>query len=134
MLTVVALVLFALDKSIERTSPPALGSHNPARPLLSQIDSIVDTLFTRYQIDASGVKSWGVFTRDKRFIRRERRVYVPPQFISLDFNHDLSRQLSEIGVRIVATERTKESTVSMHIISEGMIVETITFVLKRDLE
>jgi CO dehydrogenase/acetyl-CoA synthase epsilon subunit len=134
MLAVVALVLFALDKSTERTSQASLEKHSPARPLLSQIDSVVDTLFNSYQIDASEVKSWSVFTRDKRFIRKARRVFVRPEFVSLDFNHDLSRQLSEFGVRVVATERTKESTVSMHIISEGMVVETITFVLKRDLE
>ncbi|HCV42361.1 MAG TPA: hypothetical protein DGH68_02670 [Bacteroidetes bacterium] len=134
MLAVVALMLFALDKSTDRTSRLSAGKQVPSRPSLNQIDVVIDTLFNRYQIDARGAKSWSVFARDKRFIRKERRVYVPPQFISLDFNHDLSRQLSDFNARVVATERTKESTVAMHIVSDGMVVETITFVLKRDLE
>jgi hypothetical protein len=134
MLGVVALMLFVLDKSTESTSQPFARKQVPARPSLNQIDVVIDTLFNRYQIDARGAKSWSVFARDKRFIRKERRVYVPPQFISLDFNHDLSRQLSDFNARVVATERTKESTIAMHIVSDGMVVETITFVLKRDLE
>ena len=134
MLSVTALVLFALDQSTERITQPSPGKQIPPRPLLNQIDSVIDTLFNRYQIDGERAKSWSVFGRDKRFIRKERRVYVPPKFISLDFNHDLGRRLSDFNARVVATERTKESTVSMHVLNDGMIIESILFVVNRELK
>ncbi len=133
MLTVAALVLFMANRVTEKIEAISALKEVQARPLLSQIGKVVDTLFERYQIDTRWVKSWRVLTPDKKFIREERRVYVPPRFISLDFNHDLSRELAAHNVRVVATERTKESSVSMHIIKDGMVIESITFVLRRDL-
>ena len=134
MLAVSSLVLFMASRVSEKTEKKSALKEVQARPLLAQVNSVIDTLFDRYQIDPKWVKTWNVFTPGKKFIREERRVYVPPRFISLDFNHDLSRTLADYGVQVVATERTKESTVSMHILNDGMIIESISFVVKRDLE
>ena len=134
MLVVGSLVLFMANRVTEKIEKKSAFKKTQSRPLLTQVSTIIDTLLDRYQIDRKWVKSWGVFTPDKRFIREERRVYVPPGFISLDFNHDLSLALAKHDVRVVATERTRESTVAMHIVSDGMIIESIVFVLKRDLE
>jgi hypothetical protein len=94
------------------------------------INSVVDTLLARYQIDRRSVKSWYVQTADKRNIRLERRVIVPSDFLSVKFNLDLNRMVSAYDARAVATERTKESTVTMHIIRNKMIVQTIAFVMQ----
>jgi hypothetical protein len=134
MLFVGALVLFMANRVTEKISQKAEQKEIHARPLLAEINTVVDTLLNRYQIESNWVKSWSVFTPDKKFVREERRVYVPQRFIALDFNHDLSRALEHLGVRVVATERTRESSVSMHIVNDGMIIESIGFVLKRDLE
>ena len=104
-----------------------------ARPLLRQINTVIDSLLNRYQIDSKWIKSWSVLTQNRRFIREQKSIFVPPDFISLDFNHDLSRELARFDVHVVATERTKESTVSMHIVSNDMIIESISFVVQRDL-
>ena len=90
----------------------------------------VDSLFTCYQIDRRTVKSWYVQTPDKRNIRLERRVMVPADFLSMNFNLDLNRMVSEYGARAMATERTKESTVTVHIIKDKMIVQSITFLMQ----
>ena len=97
---------------------------------LASINSVVDTLLARFQIDRRSVKSWYVQTPDKRNIRLERRVIVPPDFVSMKFNLDLNRMVSAYGARAVATERTKESTVTMHIIRAKMIVQSIAFVMQ----
>jgi hypothetical protein len=134
MLSAGALVLFMANRVTERIRERTEQKGIHARPLLARVNSVVDTLLDRYQIESEWVKSWSVLTSERKFIREERRVYVPPRFISLDFNHDLSTALEHLGVRVIATERTRESTVSMHIISNGVIIESIGFVLKRDLE
>ena len=133
MLLASCFVLFMANRVTEKIEGKSLLKEAELRPFLLEINQSVDTLLDRYEIDRKWVASWNVMSRDRRFIRVERRVYVPPQFISLDFNHDLSRALAKYGARVVATERTKEMSVSMHIILNGMIVESITFVLKRDL-
>lgn len=134
MLAVGSLVLFVANRVTEKIEKKSALKEALARPLLQRVNAAVDTLLDRYRIDGRWVKSWSVFTPGRKFIREERRVYVPPRFISLDFNHDLGEALAAYDVRVVATERTRESTVSMHIINDGMIIESIAFVLKRDLE
>jgi len=134
MLAVGSLVLFMANRVNEKIENKSALKKAQSYPLHNLIDTAIDTLLNRYQIENRWVKSWNVLTPDRRFIRSERRAYVPPRFISLDFNHDLSGELAKFGARVIATERTKESTVSMHVVVDGMIVETIVFVLKRDLE
>lgn len=133
MLAACSVVLLMANRVAEKVERKSVLRETEVRPLLQEINHIIDTLLDRYRVNPKWVASWGVFSRDRRFIREERRVYVPPRFISLDFNHDLSRELAKYDARVVATERTKELSVSMHIILKGMIVESITFVLKRDL-
>jgi hypothetical protein len=129
--TVVLLLSMRVrDKVEDRT----LLDEANARPLLQAIDARVDSLLDRYTIQQAWRKSWIVTTPGKKFIRKERRITVPSRFVSLDFNHDLSRELSGVSARLIASERTKESTVSMHIMVDDMIVETLVFVLNRDLE
>ncbi len=134
MLAACSLVLLMAEKVTETIEKRSLQREQQARPLLQQINLVIDTLLDRYQIEPKWVTSWGVYSRDRRFIRQERRAYVPPRFISVDFNHDLGRELAKYDVRVVGTERTKEMAVSMHMIHDGMVVESITFVLKRDLK
>ena len=128
-----AAVLFLVD----RLAPNAGNNPSPvASPdsLEKKVHSVVDSLLASHQIRKEWVKTWQVRTPDKRFIRTERRVLVPPEFVSLDFNLDLNRSLSEYGVRTAATERTKESTVTMHIMIRGHVIQSLVFVMKPDLE
>lgn len=134
MLAVGSLVLFMANRVTDKIDLKNARKETQFRPLLGQVNKVIDTLLERHQVDIKWVKSWSVFAPGKKFIRVERRVYVPPRFISLDFNHDLGRELARFDLRVVATERTKESTVSMHIINNGMVIESITFVLNRDLK
>lgn len=134
MLAVCSLVLFMANRVTEKIEKKSALKEAQARPMLQRVNGAVDTLLERYRIEDRWIKSWSVFTPARKFIREERRIYVPPRFISLDFNHDLSDMLSQYDVRVVATERTKESTVSMHVINDGMIIESLSFVLKRELE
>jgi len=134
MLAVGGLVLFMANRVTETIEKRTVMQERRARPLLQEVNEIVDTLLDRHRINPRWVTSWNVSTRDRRFIRQERRVYVPPGFVSLDFNHDLSQLLAQHDTRVVASERTKEESVSMHVIHDGMIIESITFVLKRDLK
>ncbi|MFN0159469.1 MAG: hypothetical protein ACKVRP_15515 [Bacteroidota bacterium] len=128
-LAVVAAVLFLLDATL----PASIDQRAEiVRGQLPDINTAVDTLLARHGIGRERVKTWQVQTPDKKFIRVERRVYVPPEFVSVKFNHDLNRMMRDFGALAVATERTKENTVTMHIKKDERIIESITFVVKNE--
>ena len=132
-----ALVLVLLNIASEKIAQRSGRGRSTATQIISEKDETnaafndaVDSLFTRYQVDRSAVKSWYVQTPDKKNIRLERRVTVPADFLSMNFNLDLNRMVSAYGARAMATERTKESTVMVHIIKDKMIVQSITFLMQ----
>jgi hypothetical protein len=133
-LALAAVVLLLALRVRDKVEARTLMSEAAARPVLVEIDARVDSLLDRHDIKQEWRKSWTVTNPAKKFIRKERRIFVPARFVSLDFNHELSRELSGLHARLVATERTRESTVTMHILVDETIIESLVFVLNRDLE
>lgn len=129
-LAVLATVLFLLHPPAPETPEERARE---VRSDLGSVNAVVDTLLTRHGIGKEQVRSWQVKTPDRKFIRTERRVLVPPDFISVKFNHALNLALEGTGARVVATERTKEHTATIHIKSGTTIIESITFVVDRKL-
>jgi hypothetical protein len=134
LLGVGAAALFVLDSVLPAPQTDFTARPLPVRPDLKQVNELVDTLFATYGIRRPWVRSWQVHTPDRKFVRIQRRVYVPPEFVSPSFNLELNRRLAEYGARAIATERTKENTVTMHIMKDRTVVESISFVVKRGLQ
>lgn len=128
-----AVVLFAANRVAERSAVRRAVSSGSNAGTMEGIVTAVDTVLRRYGIPRESVKTWRIPAAGTGFSRVERRVIVPPAFISLDFNLALSRALEPYHARVIATERTKESTVSVHIIKDGLIIQSVTFVLKREV-
>lgn len=127
VLAVLALVLFLLNGSASSPDQRAIVYKGD----INDITVIVDTVLAQYGIEGSSVKTRQVRGPDKKFLRVERRVEVPPEFISVNFNQELSERLSGVGLRLVATERTKENSVTMHIKKDDTILQSITFVVRQ---
>ncbi len=102
------------------------------RSLLESIDSVVDSLLQEKGVDRSRERKWQVRTPGGDVIRIERRIKVPAALISLEFNRDLSVAVEPWGAHVAGTERTKESTVVLHVVADEMTVHTIT--LEREIE
>ena len=98
---------------------------------LAHINDVVDNLLRRHGIDRDRVKMWYVRTPEKKFLRVARRVEVTPKFVSVTFNRELNEELVLRGLRVVATERTRENSVTMHIKKGGTIIQSITFTQDR---
>jgi hypothetical protein len=128
LLGAAALILFLL----ERLSAPVSGftprlavGGAEGQPAFQEA---IDTLLVRHGIQRSSVRTWRVLSGDKKPLRLEQRVSVPREFRSLIFNYELNRRLEGFGAHVVGTERTKEQTVTMHIVYRGMTVRSIAFV------
>ena len=94
------------------------------------IQGVIDTLLQRYGVDRAVVKTWRVTTPEKVPVRIEQKIPVRSDFLSLVFNHDLNRRLAPYGAHVIATERTKENTITMHIVRGGMTIRSMAFVLQ----
>jgi hypothetical protein len=127
ILAACALVLFAVDRYV-----PMPAMRTPS--VESAIATDIDALLQRENIRREWMKTRQVRTPEKRFIRLERRIAVPADFLSLKFNLELSRLLSKYGARVVATEHTRESYVTMHVIVTGMVVQSLAFLEDPELK
>lgn len=99
---------------------------------LPQIESVVSRLLIRYQVDGKAIRARKVLSGDGKFSRVERRIFVAPEFNTLSFNHDLYQAVSEFGATAIASEKSEDKSVAMHIKKDGVIVETLVFLVKRD--
>jgi len=79
-------------------------------------------------IPATAIRSWSVHPEGSRFTRRMQRVSVPRDFVTVTFTHELALRMRPLGVYVVGTERTKEASVTMHIVAGGHTVHSITLV------
>ncbi len=123
----VSLLLFgiqALDPSAGSGSAGAADRRN----VQQQVATAIDTLLGSHGIDPREARVWTAPGPGKTSGRVEERVIVPPSFVSLDFNHRLNLALAPLGAHVVATERTRENTVTMHIVSNGKTIRSLILV------
>lgn len=127
-----ALLLFIGERFLGARAQGAGGPDS--RPVLEQADvqAAIDTLLRRHGIPESSVRTWRVLTPDRHPLRVEQRIGVPRDFLSLVFNNELNLRLRVHGAHIVATERSRESTVTMHVVRKGRTIRSIMFVASSD--
>jgi hypothetical protein len=104
-------------------SPP------PAPAEAEAIDNAVREELAAHRIPSGTVRTRRVKTPAADFERVERRVTVSGDFVTVEFNRELNERVGAYGGRSFATERTKENTVSVHVLSGGTVVQTVLFQL-----
>jgi len=129
-LACVAIMIFAAERLLTGAAADLSLRKEDQKVADVVIGQALDTLFVRYGIDRKAVSTWQVHAADRRFSRTEQRVFVSPEFVSLQFNHDLSELIAPSGLRVAATERAKENSVTMHIVHEELTVWSVTFLVK----
>ena len=92
------------------------------------IAAAIDSLFRLYAIDARLVRSWKASVAGEPTGRIEEKIPVDPAFRSLEFNHALAARIAPFGAGVVATERSKENSVTMHVVRGGATIRSLWFV------
>ena len=90
------------------------------------IGQVLDSLLARHGIDGSHRRSWRI--QIPGAYRVFSRLPVPPEFLSLEFNHDLNAALRPLKAHVVATERAGAGSVTMHCVRNGVTVRSVVFV------
>ncbi len=125
-LALCALVL-TVAGLVGAAAPPA-ESPEARRAAESGIASAIDSLMAPYGIDARLIRSWKATTAAGPTGRIEEKIPAPAGFRSLEFNHALASRIAPFGAGVVATERSKENSVTMHIVRGGVTVRSLWFV------
>ncbi|MGA9115792.1 MAG: hypothetical protein WB626_03360 [Bacteroidota bacterium] len=110
----------------EEKTPP-----EPPPAVKMGLSEAVDTLLAGSGIPREKIRKRVVQAPRGEFSRVERRVSVPRWFASVRFNRGLAHAVEDMGGRVVATEATRQGTVTMHVIRGGLVVESITFAVDR---
>lgn len=128
LLGAAALILFLVERLVTPVAAGAPAAAIAAGTEQAAFQEAIDTLLIRHGVAPRSVRTWRVLSIDKQPIRLEQRVAVPREFRSLVFNAELTELLGPLGAHVVATERTREQSVTMHIVHQGMTVRSIAFV------
>lgn len=101
-------------------------------PSATDLYLVVQKVLKDHDIDIKSVRKREIRSTDGTFIRFEQKVTVAPVFNFLQLNHDLSRAIADLGATAIATERSEDKTVAIHIKRDGVVVQSIIFVLKKE--
>jgi len=124
-----ALCALALTAAALMTAGNARAESPGARRAAGAgIARTIDSLYTIYGIDRGLVRTWKATAAGEPTGRIEEKIPVGPGFRSLEFNHALASGIAPFGAEVVATERSKENSVTMHIVCGGMTVRSLSFV------
>ena len=125
-LALCALLLTAAEV-ITRGGVPA-GGEAPRRTAEARIAATIDSLLPQFGIAPGSARTWKATAAGGPTGRTEQKVSVPPAFRSLEFNHALASAIARVGAGVVAVERSKDNSVTMHIVRGGMTIRSIRFV------
>jgi hypothetical protein len=127
VMTVAAALLLFLDVQSPPRAQSRSASFSPAAS--GGIQAAVDSMLRRYGISRSAVRTWNVLSREKKVVRVAQQIEVSRDFPSLVFNDQLQRMLEPVEAHVVATERLKDNSVTMHIVCGGRTVRSLVFAL-----
>ena len=123
-----ALAAGALVLSLARTAAPRVPPAVPAGDAAGrEAGAAVDSLLGRFGVGRETIRTRGAKAGGEPTGRIEERIPVPPGFRSLEFNHALARRLAPLGMSVVATERSKDDAVTMHIVRGGVTIRSLAF-------
>lgn len=130
ILALAGIALTVTDRLVPASGRTVVNDFAAAHAGSKEINSAIDALLGRYDIEPKAITTWRVMTPDRKFLRLEQRVVVPHSFASVEFNHKLSQRVLPFGARVAATERSRENVVTMHVVNDGVVIRTISFALR----
>ncbi len=122
-LAVIAVGLFILNREAEVKTPAELEREFILSS--SAIDKEVDLVLDQFGIEKTWVRKREISDPGGRFRRVERRVAVPPDVLPAMLNRELNSLARRFRGRAVATENLKENSVTIQIILQQTVIQTV---------
>ncbi len=121
-----AATLFLMNR---REAPPPAAVERDRGGINAQdvgaLDRDVDTVLARFGIEQTWVRKREVAIPNTSWKRLERRVAIPVDVVPIQVNHALNTVAKRYHGRAVASENSKENTLTIHLELGGIILQTI---------
>jgi hypothetical protein len=95
------------------------------------LDTAVKTVLVQFGIDEQSVRNRSITSASGSFVRMEKRILVKPDFPTLGFNRALREAVAERGASVVASEKSDDKSVTLHVKTNGAIVLSIVLIAKK---
>ncbi len=129
ILAAVAIGMFIMT---HKSSPPSPDQETEPVEDLGKIaamavdvDRQVDTVLSHLGIENGWIKKRQLALPNTTLQRTERRIAIPRDIVPVLVNQALNKMAKTFQGRAVASENTKENTVTIHIEIRGVIIQTI---------
>ena len=120
-----AVGLFLLDRTrTDEASRPDFAA------TLQAVDHEVDSVLAQFGIEQGGIRKRRITIPSEGVVRVERRIAIPASFVPVLLNAALNAMAHRYDGRAIATEDLKQSSVTVYIEVQKVIVQTI--ILKTD--
>ena len=124
VIAVLLIVLLISNRSANRA--------DTSMAVAPSVEVVIQKLLLRFQIDDKSIRTRKVPSGDGKFVRIERRITVAPEFNAMSFNHELNNAVASLGATAIATEKSEDKTVTVHVKKNGVIVESIVFLARQN--
>jgi len=131
VLACLAVALFILNREEQVKAPQELQREF----LVSAraIDKGVDDILDRFGVEKTWIRKKQL-TADERFTRVERRVVIPPSIIPAMVNREMNLLAHRFQGRAVATENLRENTVTIQIILDRSVIQTVILKIDQNIQ
>ena len=131
-LAVAGLGLFLANRVLApgRGADPALSREDSLTPWA--LNAHIDSVCVLFGLDPRSGRTRRGKEESGSPGHHERRFRVPPEFSTLEFNSALQTRLLPYGARVIATERTREKSVTMSIVRNGQTVLTVVLDIRKE--
>lgn len=132
LLAGVAVVLFLLNQGSDTRASRDL--QNDFVRSVTAIDKEVDRILSRFGIQESWIRRKEISDPRGMFTRIERRVRVPLDVVPAVMNREFNALAHKYDGRAVASEDLKENSVTIHIILQRSVIQTVILKIDPDIQ
>ncbi len=129
------LLLVGLASLVEKTpAVPDPGSGPKEEKRVAATGSIEQHIYAvcaEFGISQKFIRSRKVRNQAGRVLRMERRITVPRDFSSYEFNSALNRRVDLLGARVMGTEHSRNHTVTLQVIQGDSTLETVILEIRQ---
>ncbi len=132
MIALASILVIAILLVVFVIANRASNPEETSMAIAPSVEVVIQKLLVRFQIDEKSIRTRKVASGNGKFVRIERRVPVARDFNAMSFNHELNVAVASLGANAIATEKSEDKTVTVHVKKNGVIIESVIFITKKE--
>jgi hypothetical protein len=132
LLLLTAAIGLIVNKHLEKQQPQQTPQSIDWKNDLPKIDAGIDTVFAHFGIPENPKRKRAIPIPDAPVSRIERRIDLPAGVMPVELNQALNNLAQQFGARAIASENLHDHIVTIHIVVNNYIIQTVIASTKLD--